>query len=585
MRTRFRSLLPCVPLLALLGCRAEAPPRFALRPPLVKDTDERPVYVACRERPTDKDPHHVTCAPEPYVSPLYWDGADNLAFRPLAESLAVTTWAESVDVNSLDEVPDSAWFTNRIGVRPVGPDELRMGGCKDEQILRPEAAADGSWVIDQGKMEGSSPGFRMKVPGQGKYLVKAEDIDDRPEGQTAASVIGIAVFHAAGYNTPCEQIIYVRPSVFRLVPGLRSKRNFDVEKAFDRRTVDHIFARAAHRNGLVRLSASAWLPGYTIGPYPYEGTRKDDPNDVIPHEDRRELRGERVLAAWLARFDAREENTLDTWISDGEKDPPDSSPGHVVHYQLDTSETFGAGYVWDEITRRLGHSYVIDWGDLVTDYVSLGAKRRPWDTEVKRGIFGYFDVAHFEPQAWKPAYPNPAFSRMTERDAAWMARILARFTPRHVAELARMAEFTSPRDTAYLERTLDGRLERILRRYLLRLSPIAAVRFEGADVLCGTDLAAWRRLAPASAFRFEAWTSRGERLPVELSGSARVCVRLRHADVPPAVPATAADRYVRVTLRDGAAKGPLDAYVYDLGPSRGFALAGVERPDPGEGAP
>src|SRR6187200_3310436 len=31
------------------------------------------------------------------------------------------------DVNTIDEVPDSSWFTNRIGSRPMTIDELRRG--------------------------------------------------------------------------------------------------------------------------------------------------------------------------------------------------------------------------------------------------------------------------------------------------------------------------------------------------------------------------------------------------------------------------------------------------------------------------
>ena len=33
----------------------------------------------------------------------------------------------AVNVNTIDEVPDSSWFTNRIGARPITIDELRRG--------------------------------------------------------------------------------------------------------------------------------------------------------------------------------------------------------------------------------------------------------------------------------------------------------------------------------------------------------------------------------------------------------------------------------------------------------------------------
>jgi len=39
------------------------------------------------------------------VSPQVWDGADNMVFRPLAESFAVEASLEAVNVDSLDEVP------------------------------------------------------------------------------------------------------------------------------------------------------------------------------------------------------------------------------------------------------------------------------------------------------------------------------------------------------------------------------------------------------------------------------------------------------------------------------------------------
>lgn len=142
---------------ALSGC-GQGEARFPLRPPLERDTDLRPFRAPCRAGEDGKQ----LCAPQEYVSPLVWDGADNMVFRPLAETFAVEGSTEAVNVNSFDEVPDSAWFTGRLGARPFGVEELSRGACRSEQLLYPESVADGAWLIDKGKANGASPGFRVK---------------------------------------------------------------------------------------------------------------------------------------------------------------------------------------------------------------------------------------------------------------------------------------------------------------------------------------------------------------------------------------------------------------------------------------
>jgi hypothetical protein len=167
---------------------------------------------------------------------------------------------------------------------------------------------------------------------------------------------------------------------------------------------------------------------------------------------------------------------------------------------------------------------------------------------------------------------------MTERDGAWMARILARFTPEMVTALARLGEFSSPAATAFVVDTLEGRLARILDRYLTRLSPIADVRVEGDGLLCGVDLAERRGGRGAEAFRYEARLADGAPLAVTRRSGGEVCVALPRiaGDGGPGDDAPA--RYFGVAIADGVARGPLVAYLYDRGPARGYALAGVERP-------
>jgi hypothetical protein len=564
--------------LAISAC-ASAERRFPLRAPMWQDTDLRPVQARCHDEPTEKDPHHVSCAPEPYDGTLYWDGAEQMVLRPLSELVGIVKGGESVNVNSLDEVPDSSWFTNRLGIRPVSLDELRLNACPTSQLLDP-AAPDGAWVISEGKTSGSTPGFIVRVPGKGKYLVKVEA--HGPERQVAATIIGEAVYYATGFYASCEQALWVRPSVFRVAPGLRARHgNFGDLYDFDQKAVDELFAQSTMHDGLLRVSVSAWVPGHVLQQFRYEGTRDDDPNDVIPHENRRELRGARLLAAWIGNVDCREGNSLDTWVAD-KAGAPDSSPGHVLHYQLGTSAALGNVWSQDQLSRRFGYSYILDWSDISLDFVTLGAKTRIYETVTKAAghdIFGYWNVADFDPDRWKNEYPNPAFDRMTERDAAWMARILARFTPEMVRTLAEMTKLSSASNTDYLESVLQGRLHKILERYLTKLSPLADVHLEPSDRLCATDLAEWRGLRAPARFAYTAGLVGGRWLPVERESGARLCVALPHVAADGGLPADAPQRYVRVRIEDGIASGPLVAHLYDLGPTRGYFLAGLERPD------
>src|SRR5687768_15657188 len=100
----------CVSL--LVGCGAGVR-RFPLREPMWRDTDLDSHSMACR--PDPKKPGKQVCRPDEFRSYLMWDGADNMAFRPMARFFAIDPAGEAVNVNSLDEVPDSSWFTNRIG--------------------------------------------------------------------------------------------------------------------------------------------------------------------------------------------------------------------------------------------------------------------------------------------------------------------------------------------------------------------------------------------------------------------------------------------------------------------------------------
>jgi hypothetical protein len=75
----------------LSGC-ASTPRHFSTAPVLWTD-DERP--------PFPQNPGSTW-------SPLYWDGADHMLFRPVSHAFLLETPHEAVNVNAFDEVPDSS---------------------------------------------------------------------------------------------------------------------------------------------------------------------------------------------------------------------------------------------------------------------------------------------------------------------------------------------------------------------------------------------------------------------------------------------------------------------------------------------
>ena len=558
---RFVYLLSAV---CLVGCGGSGIRKFPLREPLWRDPDE----------------HSFTEKPDEYFSPFGWDAADQTIFRPISRFFAVDPAGQAVNVNALDEVPDSSWFENRISRAPFSPAALATGPCEG-----PAIDPKGPWLVVGAKPDGANPGFMVKDAQGKKYLLKFDGVVEGPRA-TAADVIGSRLYHAAGYFVPCNRVTYFERGVLGIDPEATADEGGD-EVKLELRHVEKVLAKAQRTaDGRFRANASLLVEGKPLGPWTYQGTRSDDPNDVVPHEDRRELRGGRVLAAWLNHFDAREQNTLGTWIEA-------RGGGYVRHYMIDFGDCLGS--IWEPplLGRRIGHAYYLDVGDILEDFLTLGLVRRPWDKArfgASGTVFGYFDTEPFEPESWKPGYPNPAFSRMKEHDAAWMARIIAEFRDEHLREVIKTASFGRALLDQELFRILAGRRDKILRRYLAKLSPLArpvVLAESGVARLCVKDLALFAGIARASTRVYGARGFVGDELqatpPIELAAAAapRVCARL------PAVPGASPARpgYLIMDLSsssEGEQKpGPLRAHLYHLG-GNDYRLAGLERPEDDE---
>ena len=136
---------------------------------------------------------------------------------------------------------------------------------------------------------------------------------------TGTEVAVTKLMWALGYNVPENHIAYMRRE--QLVVGeareVHAGRRQDA-RAMRLDDLDTLLAarRAASRTARYRIVASKALAGKPIGRIRFVGTRPDDPNDIVPHEDRRELRGYGVFAAWLNHVDAKAINSLDTLVTE-----------------------------------------------------------------------------------------------------------------------------------------------------------------------------------------------------------------------------------------------------------------------------
>ncbi len=565
----------------MTSCASE-PRRFPLRDPVWMDDDLRPVSVPCYEHEDDgKTETH--CRPKEYVSPIAWDVADKTVFRPVVKFLAADMGFEAKNVNAVDEVPNSSWFTNRLGVEAFTAEDMQRGSCP-KKMLDPVNDADGSWVVDQGKPNGANPGFRVNIKGTGKFMLKA-DPNGEGDKATGATAIASRLYHAAGYWSVCDTVVYVPRRLLTLKPGLKFADNSGIEKEFDQAALDNVLNNARKKGDHVRMLASLWLPGRTVGPFTYEDTRADDPNDVIPHEDRRDLRGARLMAAWLAHFDSREQNSMTTWHS-VDPENKDSSPGHTIHWYIDLGDSFGSHWEWESLNRRINKSYYFDPGDVAFDFITLGIPKRPWDdAKITPGAeqFSYFVNDVFEPEEWKGGYPNPAFARMTELDAAWMARIISRFDDDLIRTAVDVGQYQTKGHPELLTAVLIKRRDAIRARYFANLSPLAEVTAEGSRV-CAADLARAAGTWPEKDFAYSAsmWTGSSlddnTALKPAAEAGGKVCVELPRVAKNDKTADDDPSRYVVVDILNGVAAGPLRAHFYDLGAERGFKLVGIERP-------
>jgi hypothetical protein len=321
---------------------------------------------------------------------------------------------------------------------------------------------------------------------------------------TGTEVAVTKLMWALGYNVPENHIAYLHKDQLVVGPEAKFTPAGGKSRAMRLADLDTLLSRADREpNGTYRVVASKALPGKPIGRIRFFGTRPDDPNDLVAHEDRRELRGYGVFAAWLNHVDAKAINSLDTLVAENGRSV-------VRHNLIDFGSAMGSGGV-GPADYWAGSQYVVQRRGMASQIFGFGFAAPKWHkTEFyeSRSI-GRLPAsnADFDPEQWKPRVPNQAFLHARADDKFWAARKLMSLSSDMLRAAVRAGEFGDTASEDFMVHALVERRDAIGRTYLTAINPISDPELGDNGVLTFTNAAVDADFARAPKEYRAIWSS------------------------------------------------------------------------------
>ena len=435
--------------------------------------------------------------PEANFPAEWWYAVEQTTTRPLGRALSPIHWIDKAthgpparDINHFGEVIDSTWFQNRLGRRDMTVEEVARG----PNTL--EGPASGRLLVLSGKLSGASAGLEIQDREGHTFLVKF-DPPAYPGLASSAEVVATKILYAAGYNVPENYVRRFSTKDLTLKEGAVGPAKHGQRQAMTQESLDALMRHANPTlGGQVQALFSRIIEGQPVGPFDYQGLRRDDPNDTIPHERRRSLRAYRWFCAWVNNTDARASNSLDVFrqTSDGE--------GYLVHYLLDFGNALGSLGTKQKYPSD-GYDPVLSWSVLGELFFTAGLRYRYW-LPVQRSPFrsvGIFEADVFDPRRWSPSIPNPAFEASTPLDAFWAASIMAHFSRPMIEGIVRSAAYRNPNAERYVVDVLWARRAKILQMAFHSVSPLTDAEVSGSSVTF-RDLAVQERFESSVKYHY-----------------------------------------------------------------------------------
>jgi hypothetical protein len=490
----------------------------------------------------------------------------DLTLNLFAKPGDLTVGVRAQNINTIDEVPDSSWFTNRIYSRPVTIDEINRGPNVTE------GPAPGKWTVIRPKTAGTAPGFTVRDE-KGNVWFLSMDAKGYPVAATAAIAVATRLFWALGYNQIESHLTTVRPENVVVGDGV-TINSHGRRRRFTRDDVEDVFDRANRSaDGSYRVTAQRGLEGKVVGGFKYHGTRPDDPNDIVPHEHRRELRALQVFGGWTNLVDIKAGNTLDTVVAE-------KGRSVVRHYLQDVGSTFGTGSL-DRRQGEEGYEYLYEGDRTAARFFTLSFWIDQWQTVDydDHPEVGLFTAEAYEPEEWRPRVPVAALLRIRPDDELWATLRVMAFTDEHIRAAVKAGQFTDPAAEKLLSDVLIQRRNKIGLAYYVKVNPLTRFAFDGSALTFENPAVRSGLIdAPKGGYtatwaRFDNQT--GQAQPV----GAATAATTERLQAPAGIP-TGAGAYLKVSIAAVEPASPAWAKpvdVYFRSTSGGWQLVGVER--------
>jgi len=415
-------------------------------------------------------------------------------------------------VSTLGEPLQGSWWMKRHYYRKMTIDELKRVPGPD---VMPSTST--KWTVVSAKNEGITPGFVILDANKRRFFIKFDPLTNL-EMATTADAVTSRFFHALGFHVPDNNIVYFDVDQLVLGEDVTLPGKDGKPRKMTRRDLVEILLKVPRLpDKRYRATASLTLPGKVVGPPRYSGARTDDPNDIVPHEHRRDQRGLQVIDSWLAHDDSRAINNLDTVVTEDGRT-------FIRHYQLDFGSTLGSG------TQRANSprsgAYYFDWGDSARQFFTLGLAPPYWQFAHYPHFpsIGKFEWKVFDPERWVPEYPNPAFLNRLPDDEFWGAKLVTAFSDEEIRAIVSMGQLSDKKAEEWLVECLVKRRDKVGRAYFAKLLPLDKFFIQNEEV-AWEDLGAKLNYTQAADVSLQ-WSSfdnsSGVKTPIAGSTSKRI---------------------------------------------------------------